>query len=475
MERLFTVAIGFPTGLALYAISSHLLLQAGGTLPLFLWPLCILGGLLAGTRIPRPDLATVPADRSNRLPRWLDRAMPWIAASLLGLATGLMVYGSVGSLARDWDGFILWSLKAHYLVPPTSLDQPYFTDPAIYASGMSYYPPLQPLCLGAMRGLLGDLSGQLLFPILYVASIATVFLALAHRGLTRSEAWIGALAFGLTPMWLNRGAGAVDSGYADLFLAYALILAGAGLLLSDLRLLFLGALFLPLIKPEGTVYALALGLITATSAPTRHHYATAWGLTLALLLWLPLRTGDGDAMSFAGPLLILGALVAIHKLHRRVSPRTMLGIGLGIAGGTLIAVFVAEDALRSSSNLLLRDFVVHILDPVDRLAKTPQLLLGYAKAVMAVNDFGLLFLLAFALLLLPRRMVGRIPCRPLAIFFLVGLALACTAMLLSPDTDLEHVFRSRFDRLLLHWVGPGWLLTAVWMFGTPGPTVQAGD
>ena len=46
----------------------------------------------------------------------------------------------------------------------------------------------------------------------------------------------------------------------------------------------------------------------------------------------------------------------------------------------------------------------------------------------------------------------------------IVLVLACLAMLLSPDQDLDHVFRSRFDRLLLHWVGVGWLLVSAWLF-----------
>ena len=323
-----------------------------------------------------------------------------------------------------------------------------------------------------MQDLLGDLAGQLLFPTLYVASIATVFLALTGHGMGPTGAWLGTLAFGLTPMLLNPGAGAVDSGYAEMFLIYALLLAGCGLLLADLRFLFLGALLLPLIKPEGTAYAITLGLVTATTACRRHHYATTWGLTCALMLWLPLRSGDHGALSIAGPLLIGGGLCALHELVRRFSRATVLLITSSLAVAMLATIFLAEEALRSSNNFLLRDFVVHVVELGPRLINTPTLLLGYIKAVVSLNDFGLLFILVLALLLSPKRLVGTTPCRPLAWFLVGGLTLACAAMLLSPDPDLTHVFRSRFDRLLLHWAGPAWLLTSAWVFQAPDPAAQ---
>ncbi len=463
MRWLNTFCFGLPIGIAFYAISSHLLLQIDATLPLVLFPLCLLIGGIAGHRCtPRPPARLDPGPAS--LPRWLELALPWSAGSLLLLALGLMIYGSLSSIPRDWDGFVAWSLRARYLVPPTTLSQPYFTDPAIYCFGLTY-PPLQPLCLGSMQGLLGELPGQLLFPLLYLACITTVFLTLEQHGLRRSEVWLGSLAFGLTPMWLNRGAGAVDSGYADLFLGYAAILSAAGLLRRDSRLLFLGALLLPLIKPEGTAYALALCLITAFTGPPRHHLAATWGLTLALLLWLPLRTGASGAMNHLGPLLLLVALLALRHLAQRCSTRTMIGVGCGLAVLAAVSLFLAQDALRSSSNLLLRDFAPNLLELGERLTRTPELLRGYADGAVALKKYGLLFVLALGLLVLPRRLAGPVPCRPLAALFVAGLGLACLAMLLSPDTDLEHVFKSRFDRLLLHWVGPGWLLTMAWVFG----------
>jgi hypothetical protein len=48
-------------------------------------------------------------------------------------------------------------------------------------------------------------------------------------------------------------------------------------------------------------------------------------------------------------------------------------------------------------------------------------------------------------------------------FWTGGVALACAAVFLSPEVDLAHEFRSRFDRLLLHWVGAGWILAGPWV------------
>lgn len=464
MRWLLTTYLGLPTGFALYAISSHLLLQADISLPVFLFPLCIVAGLAAGTRMRCPDQAATPIGPAP----WF----PWVAFTLIVIAVSLMVYGSISSISRDWDGFVAWSLKAQYLTPPASLDQPHFTDSAIYGYGLAY-PLLQPLCLGAMQSLFGDLPGQLLFPLVYVASVTTLLLSLSRQGLGRSAVWLGALAFALTPMWLNRGAGAVDSGYADLFLAYTLILAASGLLLCDRRLLFLGALLLPLIKPEGSVYALALVLITALSAPAKQHYAAAWGVTLALVLWIPLRSPEAGALNIAGPLALFGLLLAIHMLAQRLSRRAMLAIGGGLLATFVITVYLSADSLRGSTNPLLRDFVVHILDLPERLQNTPELLGGYAKALLSLNEFGLFFILSLGLLVLPKKVVGPSPCQPLAAFFVAGLALACLSMLFSPDPDLEHVFRSRFNRLLLHWTGPGWLLITVWVFQNNRPATQS--
>ncbi|MGK0157449.1 MAG: hypothetical protein ACI9SE_004430 [Neolewinella sp.] len=34
---------------------------------------------------------------------------------------------------------------------------------------------------------------------------------------------------------------------------------------------------------------------------------------------------------------------------------------------------------------------------------------------------------------------------------------------LSPEPNLEHHLRSSLTRLLLHWIGPIWLLNACWL------------
>ena len=162
--------------------------------------------------------------------------------------------------------------------------------------------------------------------------------------------------------------------------------------------------------------------------------------------------------------MIGGGLCALHAFAQRFSRVTTLLTIAGLAALMLTAVLLTEETLRSSNNLLLRDFAVHVVEIGPRLSKSADLLVGYTNAVFSLNDFGLLFILTLGLMVLPRRVVGVTPCRPLAWFVVGGLLLACFAMLLSPDQDLAHVFRSRFDRLLLHWTGPGWLLVSAWAF-----------
>ena len=45
----------------------------------------------------------------------------------------------------------------------------------------------------------------------------------------------------------------------------------------------------------------------------------------------------------------------------------------------------------------------------------------------------------------------------------VGFLMAGVALVFAPDIDLEHQFRSRFDRLLLQWTPTGWILVAPWV------------
>ena len=71
------------------------------------------------------------------------------------------------------------------------------------------------------------------------------------------------------------------------------------------------------------------------------------------------------------------------------------------------------------------------------------------------------------------------PHRGLFAFFAGGVALACLAILFGSDTDWDHVFKSRFDRLLLQWTGVGWLLVGPWLAhcwrsGTPRATGPSG-
>ena len=48
-------------------------------------------------------------------------------------------------------------------------------------------------------------------------------------------------------------------------------------------------------------------------------------------------------------------------------------------------------------------------------------------------------------------------------FALLGLATTALAFVLSPEEELQHHLRSSLPRLLLHWIGPLWLLNACWL------------
>ena len=48
-------------------------------------------------------------------------------------------------------------------------------------------------------------------------------------------------------------------------------------------------------------------------------------------------------------------------------------------------------------------------------------------------------------------------------FVLLGLATTALPFVLSPQPELHQHLRSSLPRLLLHWVGPLWLLAAAWL------------
>jgi hypothetical protein len=270
-------------------------------------------------------------------------------------------------------------------------------------------------------------------------------------------------------MWYSDGSGAVDSGYAELMLGYFLAVAAAGLVTRRAVLVATAAFCLPLIKPEGLPYALLLGLVTALGSDGRRlHGAATVGLVLATGLWLPLQARllgqSSGLMSWALPLGIGLGLVGLREVQLRAALRfrTWLLIGGGVAVLAAVILVLREDD-GSVKSPLLGEFQSALVELPGRFADLPTVLAGYLQGFLFVRKFGLLFPMLLFLLCFRRSWTAVAPDRQAAAFFLGGIVLACLAIFLGASTDWDHLFKSRFDRLLLQWVGVGWLILGPWL------------
>ncbi len=448
-------------GLALYAVASHALLLLGIPLPRALFPGVVLVSVAFAWMLRCPETVAQRDEAGN----W-PRIVAIFAVVTLGFGVGILVYGSVVTVDRSWDGLVSWSLRAAYLAPPADLTVPFFADPGVYAHSKQY-PLLQPLCLGACQSLLGVQPGRLFFPALYLAFLLLVANTVRARGLSRGWTWLVVASFGLTPMWFSRGGGSVDSGYAELFLAYLLAVAAAGVLLERPLFLACAAFCLPLVKPEGLPYGVLLCLVTLMGAPGRRlHYTATLSLAGALLLWLPLQARIVGAAPGMGTVLwpLMGAAVLLSGkellIRAKVGRRTLWWGGLAAAMVCVALAIAFQGELALSHSPVLRDFATNLDDLGGRVRNLPRLVVGVLEGIAIVRKFGVVFLLLAFLMLV--KSAGTAPSGALAAFWLGGVALTCLAVFLSPETDLDHEFRSRFDRLLLHWVGVGWLLAGPW-------------
>ena len=460
-DLLWRLGLVPPLGLALYAVASHALLLLGMPLPRALFPGVVAASVVLAWMLRGPEVVA-PRDSARNWPRLVAP----FAVVTLGFGFCVLVYGSVATGDRSWDGLVSWSLRAAYLAPPADLTVPFFADPGVYSHSREY-PLLQPLCLGACQSLVGVLPGRLFFPGLYLAFLLLVANTVRARGLSRGWTWLIVASFGLTPMWFSRGGGSVDSGYAELFLAYFLAVAAAGVLLERPLFLACAAFCLPLVKPEGLPYGVLLCLVTLAGAPGRRlHSAATLSLAGAMLLWLPLQARIVGATpglgTVLGPLIGVAVLLACKEFLIRVNVERRALWWWGLAAGVLCVVLAI--ALRAelavSHTPVLRDFATNLDDIGGRIRSLPRLLGGFLEGLVVVRKFGLIFILLIFLML--AKPAGRAPSTALASFWIGGVALACLAVFLSPGTDLDHEFRSRFDRLLLHWVGVGWLLAGPW-------------
>ncbi len=458
------VVRGSLLGLAGYGIVGLLLLACDQSVWEGLLPIALtLGIALAG---PRDRVASTDTMHAGlRVGAWL----------VLGVTFGALVYGAVATPARHWDGFVAWEMKATALAATPSLDQPYFKDQAVFAHSRDY-PLLQPLTQAAVARLCGAAAGRALFPALWLLLLALTCLALRRLGHPQTHAWLATLGLGLLPMLVSPTSGAVDSGYAELAMLLALTTIAASLLLRDAWLLAAGCVLVVLLKPEGSVYAVATVCCTWLGSSRRLHVAAVVGTALALAVWWPVCAllQHGATASPSGLLQHLGGLTIVATVAIATQPRAngrARTVYIAVVGSLLAGIVGAALLLAPSLGGALAGYVDHLHQLPQRATRIPALMLAFAEQAVSIKRFGLLFpLLALALLRRDRAAVDP-PTREVTMLLTLGLLVVAASMLLSPEDDFEHHVRSSLDRLLLQWSGVGVLCIASRL--RPAPQVSA--
>jgi hypothetical protein len=386
-----------------------------------------------------------------------------MAVPLVGLVLALMVWGSVATVSREWDGFVSWEARARFLGPGAGFQDPWLGNPYVFAHSRSY-PILQPLALGYLEAALGSPWGRILLPLEFLLLLRLLFEALSAGTGQKTLAWTGTLVLALLPGFLSPGGGSVDSGYAELLLALVLLSTASALARRDIPLLLASTFLLPQTKPEGIPYLLLL-LVLLAFLPAKKRPSlllpACLGAAAGLSLWLPLKarlTQSGTPILLAALLglalpICLGALgLGIQFLRDRLGPKAKLrSLVLGSLGLVLL-LFLAGSYLQNPSQKgVLAIYLRSFLEQGGRFSEAPTILGNWLLALFQIRKVGLVPA-AFLLVLFSPQLRKRVPL-PLLSFGGFGLLMTLLAFFASPMPDLSAHIRSSLSRLLLQWTG----------------------
>ncbi len=319
---------------------------------------------------------------------------------------------------------------------------------------------------------LGRKAGNLFFPFLYLAMVSMAWNTSRKAGLEKIPAWLLTLSVALTPMLLSPGCGAVDSGYGELFVVYALTAIGSGLAASGHGNLFWGALILPLVKPEGFIYGIILWLCLLFFGDKKSLLFGAGGFTSGLLLWLPLwfsLSKPGTHYSVLPFLAILVPAFLLSVLSKlvilRVNPgKILLGLSfLAFLALIFLVILLLKGKILATGSVLAVNFMARLDNIFTNIKYLPKILHYWVMYLTFIRKYGFLYIILAALLLAPREVSGKCPSPPLALFIVFLLISAILPFLAVPTKDIDFHLKSRMDRLFLHWSGATWMLVGVWM------------
>lgn len=456
------LADGLLWGLVVFWAGATFWLRAPGGVPDAWLPAALAGGVVVACTWRR---------RATDVPEAADRAPTWsvVAFALVLVAAFVpLCHGALATASRHWDGAASFDAKVLWLADAPTLQQPFFAAPEVFHHSPDY-PLLLPLAT-AMLERIAPGCGRLTMPVAWLLLGAVLWSALRRCG-TDARLCLAAVAgLLLTPMLLTPGGGAVDSGYSELPLLLATTVVAAGLLEARASAVALGCALLVASKPEGLPYAGAALAIAFVFGRARLLLAAACATSLTLWLWAPVQ----DALLHRPPsraavvplaVLALGFLLALVD-------RVLRSRGVGWRGrATLLALplvlgFVALPWLAPTaapSQGALAVYLQRGANAYQGLANLPAWLGSAFDFAFARLRYGLapLLLVAVGVHGLRTRLRPDEHTARLCGLLTAGLLVTALPFVLSPEADLEHHLRSSLPRLLLHWVGPLWLLLGV--------------
>jgi hypothetical protein len=402
------------------------------------------------------------------LPNQESAPAPRVAIALLLLVVaacfGATAHGAVVTPSRHWDGAASFDAKVFWLTDAPTLQQPFFAADGVFHHSPDY-PLLQALLVACTDRLVPGI-GRAALPLLYLLLCAVVAAAL-HRRRVHPLLRVGVTtAVAVTPALVSSSSGAVDSGYSEVALLLATTTIAAGLLNGAALWFGLGLGLAVITKPEGAFYAIgALAVVLARDdrALTRAAFVA---LLLAGVTWLPVRaallhTAVGPAAPAAFVTAALGGAALIRFTGSCSHPeraRWLALLALPVVGLLALPWLAPLFAANSGLGVYLRQADSALAG----LGNLPAYLAAFAEYGIARLRLGASLLLPIAALAIAaatRRPLG--DGQP-AKFLAIGLAITSLPFVLSPEDDLDHHIRSSLPRLLLHWIGPAWLVSAAW-------------
>lgn len=268
----------------------------------------------------------------------------WLAASVLALQVFFVAWVSGAQPLRDWDSWVLWSMKARALFVTQTLSPAVFAEPTRAVTHLNY-PLLLPLTEAFFFQWLGAPDDRWLgiVAVLYfVALVAAVFYGVRRLGGNDLRAWLAACAAGSLPGLTVLAA----SVYADVPLAaYATVAMLALVRWSE--------------RGERGALWIAMGCCACMPWLKREGWVIVASMLLALILLAPRRAETWRAVLGCGICALLGAgwwdifLARYDVSNPTLLPVTAATLMANLERAPRIAQYFLREALNPQWSLVL--------------------------------------------------------------------------------------------------------------------------